>query len=129
MRPSLLDPLFAPATSLTGVGAKIAALLTKVLPSVPDDREPRVGDLLFVLPHSIIDRRSRPGIANALEGTIVTLDLHVDRHFPAPPGRKNVPHRVLAHDETGEITLVFFHAKRAWLENAMPVGEDIVVRG
>lgn len=129
MRPSLLDPLFAPATSLTGVGAKIAALLTKVLPSILEDREPRVGDLLFILPHSIIDRRSRPGIANAIEGAIVTLDLHVDQHMPAPPGRKNVPHRVLAHDNTGEITLVFFHAKRPWLENAMPIGEDIVVSG
>ncbi len=129
MRPSQLDPLFAPATSLTGVGAKIAALLQKVLPSVLDDREPRVGDLLFVLPHAIIDRRSRPGIANAVEGAIVTLDLHVDQHLPAPPGRKNVPHRVLAHDDTGEITLVFFHAKRPWVENAMPVGEDIVVSG
>ena len=32
MRPSLLDPLFAPLTSLAGIGAKVAALIERVLP-------------------------------------------------------------------------------------------------
>ena len=67
MRPSLLDPLFSPITTLPGIGSKVAALIERVLPLDLGGREPRVGDLLFVLPNSVIDRRSRPGIAGSAE--------------------------------------------------------------
>ena len=63
MRPSLLDPLFSSITILAGVGSKVAALIERVLPVDLGDREARVGDLLFVLPNSVIDRRNRPGAA------------------------------------------------------------------
>ena len=129
MRPSLLDPLFAPITSLEGVGPKVAGLIEKIVPADLGDRQARVGDLLFVLPHSVIDRRNRPGIAASAEGAIVTLDLRVDRHQPPPRGNRSVPYRVFAFDETGEIALTFFHAHAAYLEKALPVGEDVVVSG
>lgn len=129
MRPSLLDPLFAPITALPGVGPKVAALIEKVLPASLSDRDARIGDLLFTLPHSIIDRRNRPGIAFAAEGAIVTLDLRVDRHQPPPRGKKSIPYRVFAHDDTGEVALTFFHAHAAYLEKALPEGEQVVVSG
>jgi len=129
MRPSLLDPLFAPATTLEGVGPKVGALLEKVTPADVAERELRVGDLLFVLPHSLIDRRNRPEIAFAAEGAIVTLEVTIDRHQPPPRGNKAMPYRVFAFDETGEIALTFFHAKGTWLENALPVGTRMLVSG
>ncbi|RCS24550.1 ATP-dependent DNA helicase RecG [Phyllobacterium salinisoli] len=129
MRPSLLDPFFASARSLSGIGPKVAALLAKLLGTDAPGAEPRVGQLLFLPPHSVIDRRNRPGIAFAQEGAIVTLEVRVDRHQPAPRGRGNVPHRVFAHDDTGEIALVFFHAQQPWLEKMMPEGETIIVSG
>ena len=129
MRPSLLDPLFAPITRLDGVGSKLAALIEKVVPADLSSREARTGDLLFVLPHSVIDRRSRPGIAFAAPGAIVTLDLRIDRHQPPPRGNRSVPYRVFGHDDTGEIALTFFHANAAWLEKALPEGERVVVSG
>jgi ATP-dependent DNA helicase RecG len=129
MRPSLLDPLFAPITSLDGVGPKVADMIEKVVPADLTDRHARAGDLLFTLPHSIIDRRNRPGIAFSPAGAIVTLDLRVDRHQPPPRGNRSVPYRVYAHDDTGEIGLTFFHAHAAYLDKAMPVGEHIVVSG
>ncbi len=93
-------------------------------------REPsRVSAILCTCRHTVIDRRNRPGIAYAPEGAIVTLEVRIDRHQPAPSGRSNVPHRVYAHDDTGEISLTFFHAKQAWLEKVMPVGETIIVSG
>jgi len=82
-----------------------------------------------VLPHTVIDRRSRPGIAGSAEGQIVTLDVRIDRHQPPPRGNRSVPYRVFAHDDTGEIGLTFFHAHAAYLEKAMPVGEHVVVSG
>jgi ATP-dependent DNA helicase RecG len=129
MRPSVLDPLFAPITSLEGVGPKVGDLIEKIVPADLGDRGARVGDLLFVLPHAVIDRRNRPGVAASAEGSIVTLDLRVDRHQPPPRGNRSVPYRVFAFDETGEIALTFFHAHAAYLEKALPVGEDVVVSG
>ena len=129
MRPSLLDPLFVPLTALDGIGAKTAALIEKVVPPSPADREARAADLLFVLPHSIIDRRNRPGIALAPQGAIVTLELRVDRHQPPPRGNRSAPYRVFAFDDTGEIALTFFRAQTEWLQRALPVGEDVVVSG
>src|SRR5690606_19064194 len=72
---------------------------------------------------------NRPGIAAAPEGAIVTLELRVDRHQPSPRGRPNVPYRVFAHDDTGEIALTFFHAHAAWLEKQLPEGGHVVVSG
>ena len=129
MRPSILDPLFVPITSLAGVGPKVGALIEKVVTADLGDRAARAGDLLFVLPHTVIDRRSRPGIAGSAEGQIVTLDVRIDRHQPPPRGNRSVPYRVFAHDDTGEIGLTFFHAHAAYLEKAMPVGEHVVVSG
>ncbi len=129
MRPSLLDPLFAEAVSLDKVGAKTAELIRRVIPFDTTDRPVRVGDMIFILPHSLIDRRNRPGVAGGAEGAIVTLELRVGRHQPAPYGKKNVPYRVYAFDDTGEIALTFFHARSAWLERTMPVGADIIVSG
>jgi ATP-dependent DNA helicase RecG len=129
MRPALLDPLFTPATALDGVGAKLAGLIAQVVPADTSGREVRVADLLFALPHSVIDRRRRWEIAAAPEAAIVTLEVTVDRHQPPPRGRGSVPYRVFAFDETGEIALTFFHAHRQWLEKTLPVGEKMVVSG
>ncbi|MER8750823.1 ATP-dependent DNA helicase RecG [Mesorhizobium sp. M1050] len=129
MRPTILDPLFVPITSLAGVGPKVGALIEKVVTADLGDRAARAADLLFVLPHTVIDRRSRPGIAGSAEGQIVTLDVRIDRHQPPPRGNRSVPYRVYAHDDTGEIALTFFHAHASYLEKAMPEGEHVVVSG
>ena len=129
MRPSLLDPLFSPITSLAGISPKVASLIEKVLSADLSGRAARVGDLLFVLPNSVIDRRNRPGIARATKGSIVTLEVRIDRHQPAPRGNRSVPYRVFAHDDTDEIALIFFHAHAAYLEKAMPEGKHVVVSG
>ncbi len=129
MRPSLLDPLFAPVSSLDGVGPKLADLIARIVPGDVQDREARIVDLMFTLPHSLIDRRNRPGIAHAAAGAIVTLEIRIDRHQPPPRGKRNVPYRVYGHDDTGEIALVFFHAKGPWLERSLPEGETVLVSG
>ena len=129
MRPAPLDPLFAPATTLDGVGSKVTGLLSNVVPADTTGREVRVGDLLFVLPNAVIDRRRRWEIAAAPEGAVVTISVTIDRHQPSPRGRPSVPYRVFAFDETGEMALTFFHARREWLEKALPVGAQVLVSG
>jgi ATP-dependent DNA helicase RecG len=127
MRPSLLDPVFAPVSSLPGIGPRTAANLATLL-GVEAEREPHVVDLLFHLPNGVIDRRLRPGIARAPEGAIVTLEVRVDRH-QAPPRSSRAPYRIFAHDATGEIAFVFFHAHASFLEKTFPVGSDLIVSG
>ena len=53
--PCLLNPLFAPVTSLPGVGPKQDKLLRYLLGR---DETPRLVDLLLHLPASVIDRRA-----------------------------------------------------------------------
>ncbi|KRB60237.1 ATP-dependent DNA helicase RecG [Rhizobium sp. Root708] len=128
MRPAILDPLFSPVSALPGVGPKIAELLVKLLGrETPDDT--RVVDLLFHAPHSLIDRRNQPGIALAPQGAIVTVTGRVDRHQAPPRGKSNIPYRVSLHDETGELTLVFFRGQAAWLEKQLPLDEEVTVSG
>jgi ATP-dependent DNA helicase RecG len=128
MRPAILDPLFSPVSGLPGVGPKISELFVKLLGrETPDDC--RVIDLLFHAPHSLIDRRNQPGIARAPQGAIVTITARVDRHQAPPRGNRNVPYRVFLHDETGELTLVFFRGQAAWLEKQLPIDEEVTVSG
>ncbi|MEH2508954.1 ATP-dependent DNA helicase RecG [Nitrobacteraceae bacterium AZCC 1564] len=126
MRPALLNSLFAPVTSLSGVGPKQDKLLRYLL-----DRgeTPRLVDLLLHLPTSVIDRRTRPHIRDAVPGTVVTLEVTVDRHRPAPPGRSRAPHLVYASDETGDVVLTYFRGKREYIEKLLPVGEKRYVSG
>lgn len=126
MRPSLLNPLFAPVTSLTGVGPKQDKLFRYLL-----DRSetPRLVDLLLHLPTNVIDRRARPTIRDAVPGTVVTLEVTIDRHRPAPPGRSRAPHLVYASDETGDVVLTYFRAKPEYIEKLLPKGEKRFVSG
>jgi len=91
MRPTLLNPLFAPVTSLPGVGPKQDKLLRYLLGR---DETPRLVDLLLHLPASVIDRRARPKIREAAQGTVVTLEVTVDRHRPPPPRNSRAPYLV-----------------------------------
>src|SRR5258705_1400556 len=89
MRPSLLNPLFAPVTSLPGVGPKQDKLLQYLLSR---NETPRLVDLLLHLPSQVIDRRARPKIRDAVQGTMVTLEVTVDRHRQPPPRNARAPY-------------------------------------
>lgn len=120
MRPELLFPLFAPLSSLSGVGPRIAKLLEKAA-------GPHVVDVLWHLPREVVDRSFSPPIAEAPASRIVTIKVTIDRHFPPPDKRR--PYRVTCHDDTGILTLTFFHADKKYLERELPVGEQRLVSG
>ncbi|MFK8251540.1 ATP-dependent DNA helicase RecG [Ancylobacter terrae] len=125
MRPDLLNPFFAAITELPGIGPKLAKPFGRLL-GRPDGA--RVLDLVMHLPSSSIDRRARPTIAEAMPDTLVTLEVVVDQHRPTPRGTR-VPHRVLVHDDSGDLTLAFFKAERSYIERLLPVGETRWISG
>ncbi len=127
MRPDLLTPLFAAASNLPGIGPKTGVLLDRLLG--PSGGGPaRVVDVLFHLPHSVVDRRHQPPIAEAPTDRVVTLKARVAEHR-APPPRSKAPYRVLIEDATGDVLLVFFLSNHAWIEKMLPLGAERWVSG
>ena len=119
MRPDILFPLFAPVTSLPGIGPRMAKLVANVAGA-------NVVDLLWHLPRDVIDRSFAPSISAAPEGGIASLRVTVERHMP---GQGRRPYRVRCADETGFLTLIFFHPRADYLERALPPGQIRVVSG
>ena len=127
-RPTALDPLFRSLGSFKGIGPQLKALLNRFF--APGDGQDAIAlDVLMHMPTGMVDRRRMDGVAGTFVGHTATLKLHVDRHLPPPRGKANQPHRVFAHDETGEIQLVFFRAQGGWVEKLLPVGEERYVSG
>jgi ATP-dependent DNA helicase RecG len=120
MRPEILNPLFAPVTALSGIGPRLATPIGRLA-------GPKVVDLLWHLPSGLVDRRYSPRVADAPEGVVATLTVRVLEHR-APHNRRQ-PYRVVCSDDSGEITLVYFHARPDYLQRLLPEGETRVVSG
>ena len=120
MRPEILFPLFAPVASLPGIGPRYAKLVERLA-------GPHVVDLCWHLPSGLIDRRYAPQIANAEPGRIATITLEVQHH--EAPRSKRQPYRIFGSDGTGQLELVFFHARPDYLNKILPAGERRVVSG
>jgi ATP-dependent DNA helicase RecG len=114
----LLAPLFAPLTSLRGIGPAVAGLIAKVAGGE------RVIDLLFHLPESYLDRSARPTIRAARPGSVATLAVEVVRH--ERPATSRQPWRIVVRDDTGTAELVFFRFTR---EAQTPPGTRLLVSG
>jgi ATP-dependent DNA helicase RecG len=120
VRPEILFPLFASTSVLPGVGPRTAKLLEGLA-------GPQVVDLCWHLPAALIDRRYAPKLGNAEPDRVATLILRIGTH--TAPHNPRQPFRIRATDDTGEIDLVFFHAKPEYLKKVLPEGEDRVVSG
>jgi ATP-dependent DNA helicase RecG len=126
MRPQILNPLFAAITTLPGIGSKVERLYRRLLGR---DEAPRIIDLAFHLPTGTIDRRAQPKIKDVVPGGVVTVTVTIDRHRPAPLRRARAPYLIYASDDTGDIILTYFNARRDYLERLLPVGGRRIVSG
>ncbi len=121
-RPEVLFPTFAPATALKGVGPRIGKHIERLV-------GPHVVDLLWHLPNGVIDRRYSPVLKDLEPGRVATLEVTVGRHNAPPVSNRRIPYRIDCADETGEITLVYFHGRKEYLANTLPEGERRLVSG
>ena len=120
-RPPEIFQLFAATTSLSGVGAKLAAVLEKRVGS-------HVIDVLRHLPIGLTDRRQRPALSAVVDGSIATFEILVIKHDRPAHGVRR-PYRVFCQNETGELELVFFHAHSDYIAKQLPVGARRIVSG
>jgi len=74
-RPEALFPLFAELETLPGVGPKAAQAFETLGVSRPKD-------LLYLLPHSGVDRSRRASVRDVVPPTILTVEVEVGAHFP-----------------------------------------------
>ncbi|MEC8661817.1 MAG: ATP-dependent DNA helicase RecG [Pseudomonadota bacterium] len=120
-RPTEIFGLFAATTVLPGVGPKLSATLEKRIGT-------HVIDVLRHLPVGLIDRRARPGLDDVADGSIATFEILVIKHDKPPPGTRR-PWRVICENETGQIDLIFFHARDDYVSRMLPAGERRIVSG
>jgi ATP-dependent DNA helicase RecG len=119
LRPALLERLFAPVTTLSGIGPQLGRLVERAVGNL-------IVDLLWHLPTGIVDRRASPSVIELQDGSIVTLKLKVERH---EPGMGRRPYRVICYDGTGFITLIYFNVKGDYLLRLLPIGAERIVSG
>jgi ATP-dependent DNA helicase RecG len=136
-RPTTGDPLaslLAPVQSLRGVGPSLGALLDRLL-GVPEGARARCLELLWHLPHAVVERRLQIDPAALVEGERVTLLLEVQRHQAGArahrfrPARTRPPYKIQCRTGDVPLHLMFFHAREAHLRNVLPEGEQRVVSG
>ena len=82
---------------------------------------------MWHIPNNIIDRSYKPKIASAESNRIVTINLTVLKHKPSR--RRGLPYKITCIDETGEIDLIWFNARRQYLEEILPIGSNLTISG
>src|SRR5688500_6168654 len=125
MRPSRLDPLFAPVETLPGVGPRIGQLIARAVGAEGD--EPLLRDLLFHLPASCTDRRQRPPLYEMPQSGTVTVEGTVERLEKPSPGRSMW--RVILAEGNAAIQIVYFRAQADWIRKLFPLGARRIVSG
>lgn len=119
-RPEILFPFFAELTGLPGIGPKSAQSLKTAAIERPRD-------LMLTLPHALINRTLRDSVVDVVAPDVLSVEVEVLSH--RPNSVKNRPYRIVVKDKKSEFQLVFFHARKEYLEKTLPVGSLKVVSG
>ncbi len=114
------DYIFQEISTLKGVGIKLSRYLK-------NKKIEKINDLLWNLPYSYTDR-SVLVKSNSLEiGKILTIKLKIIKYnFPRI---RNLPKKIIAKDDVGEVDIVYFNAREGYLRKILPIGEWVVVSG
>ena len=119
-RPEALFPLFAGIETLPGVGPKAAKAFESLGVTRPKD-------LLYLLPHSGVDRALRQSVREVVPPATLTVEVEIGQHVP--PRRKGGPYRIHVRDARVEFLLVYFHARADALAKLLPTGQRRLVSG
>ncbi len=133
MRHESLFFLYSNITRIKGVGGATAKAFERLLPvatAMEGGTVPTVRDLLFHLPVGIVDRRVTYPLNQAPDGMIATFVVTVSKHEPPPLKRgAKKPYCVHCSNDTGDITLVFFHPHLDYIKQMLPEGSRRVISG
>jgi ATP-dependent DNA helicase RecG len=119
-RPEALFPLYADLETLEGIGPKTAKALAGLGVARPKD-------LLFLLPHSGIDRSRKTSVRDVVPPVTLTVEVEIGAHYP--PRLKGRPYRIMVRDAQLEFQVVYFHARGDFLQRLLPTGQRRIVSG
>lgn len=120
MRPNRLNPLFAEASGLKGVGPQLAKPLDKLGLT-------RVKDFAYHLPERFVERRVVADLDAATVGEQIVIALTVREHRSST-GRG--PYRVLAEDAVGNVCALTYFGRASYsAKKLLPVGEKRWIAG
>ncbi|HEU0044851.1 ATP-dependent DNA helicase RecG [Sphingomonas sp.] len=121
MRPDILNPLFAEATVLSGVGPAVAKALERL-------RLTRVVDVAFHLPTGWVDRLPREELMHTDVGRTIAIVL-TPREYRVGRSPKG-PTRVQATDRLGNyVSLTYFGGSSGYVKKLLPLGDAKQVSG
>ncbi len=114
MRPDRLNPLFAAADSLKGVGPGLARPLERLGLT-------RVRDFLYHLPDRFVERRAVTDLDQASVGENIVVAL-TPVEYRSSAGRG--PFRAMATDAAGNVCAITYFGRNAgWAKKSLPLGE------
>ena len=120
-RPSFLYPLFSEITLIPGIGPKTFKLLENKIGK-------KVIDLLFHLPHTVINRLDNLDLKHCPTNSIITKKILITKHISNFYNSKR-PYKLIGHCENFEIEIVFFNYKGQYIEKNFPVNSVVIVSG
>ena len=112
--------LLSDLSNLKGVGIKTTKILKKKNINT-------IFDLLWKLPKSSTDRSLSSKIKDLKIGEIQTITV-IPKKYSFPRIR-NLPNKVVCHDDTGEIDCIFFNSYEGYIRKILPLGKEITVSG
>ena len=120
MRPTVLNPLFAPVTALAGVGPKLGKLVGRFCGET-------VSDVLWHLPTGVVHRPRAQSTTDLVADQILTVPFTVSYH--QVPRSKRLPYRITGLVFGQALDLVFFNYHQAYLKKKYPDGTDLWISG
>ncbi len=120
-RPSFMYPLFSEITLIPGIGPKTFKLLESKIGK-------KVIDLLFHLPHTVINRLDNLDLKHCPTNSIITKKILITKHISSFYNSKR-PYKLIGHCENFEIEIVFFNYKGQYIEKNFPVNSVVIVSG
>ena len=119
-RPLELFHLFGELNNLAGIGPKTISNLKNL-----SIEKPR--DFLFTLPFSVLDRLPVNSVRGVASSQIVTVEVLVKAHKVSRS--RTSAYTVNVQDSETNFQLVFFNARKQYLETLLPIGERRIISG
>ncbi len=120
--------LLTPLRNLSGFTDRSMKLYERLLlkRSLDFERELKVIDLLYHKPEKVLFRKENPDLRTVQDGDLITVKVVVDDY--KIPYKNYQPHKILCHNQTGFITVVYFKMLD-YMKPMFKEGNEIIISG
>lgn len=120
--------LLTPLKKLSGFTDRSMKLYERLLlkRSLDFEKELKVIDLLYHKPEKVLFRKENPDLRTVQDGDLITVKVVVDDY--KIPYKNYQPHKILCHNQTGFITIVYFKMLD-YMKPMFKEGNEIVISG